>query len=175
MRIDAHQHFWRLARGDYSWLTAELAPIYRDHEPRDLTPLLKAARIDRTVLVQAAPTDAETDYLLRLAETTDFVAGVAAYALVQRSDAQTQTRHARGGQLAGEAQANLQTNPQLSVRLALRAASLAPACLPIRLNSPGLCSAKCWCASSKAALPRAASWKPRLICSTNLPAMLFEG
>jgi WD40 repeat protein len=54
------------------------------------------------------------------------VAGAAAYALVQRSDAQTQTRHARGGQLAGEAQANLQTNPQLSVRLALRAASLAP-------------------------------------------------
>jgi L-fuconolactonase len=31
MRIDAHQHFWRLARGDYGWLTAALAPIYRDH------------------------------------------------------------------------------------------------------------------------------------------------
>ncbi|HEY3889493.1 MAG TPA: amidohydrolase family protein [Caulobacteraceae bacterium] len=76
MRIDAHQHFWRLARGDYGWLTAALAPIYRDHEPADLEPLLKAAGIDRTVLVQAAPTDAETDFLLRLAEATPFVAGV---------------------------------------------------------------------------------------------------
>jgi WD40 repeat protein len=54
------------------------------------------------------------------------VAGVAAYALVQRSDAKTQTRQARGGKLAGEAQADLSTNPQLSVQLALRAATLAP-------------------------------------------------
>jgi L-fuconolactonase len=76
MRIDSHQHFWRLARGDYGWLTPNLAAIHRDHEPDDLAPLLKAARIDRTVLVQAAPTDAETSFLLGLAEATDFVAGV---------------------------------------------------------------------------------------------------
>ena len=54
------------------------------------------------------------------------VAGIAAYALVQRSDARAQTRQARGGRLAGEAQAALATNPQLSVQLALRAALLAP-------------------------------------------------
>ncbi len=87
MRIDAHQHFWRLARGDYGWLTAALAPIYRDHEPADLEPLLEAVRIDRTVLVQAAPTDAETDFLLRLAETTDFVAGVIGWVDFEATDA----------------------------------------------------------------------------------------
>jgi L-fuconolactonase len=87
MRIDAHQHFWRLARGDYGWLTAELAAIYRDHEPADLAPLLRAAGIDRTVLVQAAPTDAETDVLLRLAETTDFVAGVVGWVDFEAIDA----------------------------------------------------------------------------------------
>ena len=87
MRIDAHQHFWRLARGDYGWLTADLAAIHRDHEPADLEPLLKAARIDGTVLVQAAPTDAETDFLLRLAETTDFVAGVVGWADFEAPDA----------------------------------------------------------------------------------------
>jgi len=27
MRIDAHHHLWSLARGDYGWLTSELAPI----------------------------------------------------------------------------------------------------------------------------------------------------
>jgi L-fuconolactonase len=87
MRIDAHQHFWRLARGDYGWLTAELEPIYRDHEPADLAPLLKAAGVERTVLVQAAPSDAETDFLLRLAETTDFVAGVVGWVDFEAPDA----------------------------------------------------------------------------------------
>ena len=54
------------------------------------------------------------------------VAGVAAYALVQRSDARTQARRARGGALAARAQADIATNPQLSVDLALQAVSLAP-------------------------------------------------
>jgi WD40 repeat protein len=54
------------------------------------------------------------------------VAGIAAYALVQRSDARTQTRHARGRALAAQAAAEISTNPQLSVRLALQAAQLAP-------------------------------------------------
>jgi WD40 repeat protein len=54
------------------------------------------------------------------------VAAIAAYALVQRGDARTQARHARGGELAGRASANIATNPQVSVHLALRAAELAP-------------------------------------------------
>jgi WD40 repeat protein len=54
------------------------------------------------------------------------VAGIAAYALVQRGDARTQARHARGGELAGRALADIPTNPQVSVHLALRAAELAP-------------------------------------------------
>jgi WD40 repeat protein len=54
------------------------------------------------------------------------VAGIAAYALVQRSDARTQARQAHGGELAGRALADIPTNPQVSVHLALRAAELAP-------------------------------------------------
>ena len=67
MRIDAHQHFWRLARGDYGWLTPELAPIYRDFGIVDLKPHLAAVGIVGTVLVQAAASEAETDFLLDLA------------------------------------------------------------------------------------------------------------
>jgi L-fuconolactonase len=74
--IDAHQHFWRIARGDYPWLTPALQPLYRDFGPEDLAPLLKAAGVDATVLVQAAPTAAETCFMLEIAETTDWVAGV---------------------------------------------------------------------------------------------------
>jgi L-fuconolactonase len=30
MRVDAHHHVWRVARGDYGWLTPDL-PICRDN------------------------------------------------------------------------------------------------------------------------------------------------
>ena len=76
LRIDAHQHFWRLSRGDYGWLTPALGPIHRDFLPEDLAPLLAAAGIGKTILVQAAPTVAETAFMLEIAEKTPFVAGV---------------------------------------------------------------------------------------------------
>ena len=74
--IDAHQHFWRLVRGDYGWLTSALVPIHRDFGPDDLRPLLARHGIAGTVLVQAAPTNAETDFLLGIAAATDFVRAV---------------------------------------------------------------------------------------------------
>lgn len=75
-RIDAHQHFWRVARGDYFWLTPALPVLYRDFGPADIAPLLKANSIDATVLVQAAPTIAETRFMLEIADRTAWVAGV---------------------------------------------------------------------------------------------------
>jgi L-fuconolactonase len=74
--LDAHQHFWKVDRGDYSWMTPDLKPLYRDFEPGDLAPLLERAGIKRTVLIQAAETEAESDFLLEIAARTDFVAGV---------------------------------------------------------------------------------------------------
>jgi L-fuconolactonase len=76
MRIDAHHHVWTLARGDYGWLTPALAPIYRDFTLSDLAPHLSAARIDGTILVQAAATEAETLFMLDIAERADVVRGV---------------------------------------------------------------------------------------------------
>ena len=77
MRIDAHQHFWKVARDDYGWLDEAAHPrLYRDFLPRDLEPHLHDGRIEKTVLVQAAPTLSETAFLLELARTTSFVAGV---------------------------------------------------------------------------------------------------
>lgn len=74
--IDGHQHFWSPSRGDYRWLTPDLGSIYRDCGPADLAPWLGWARIERTILVQAADTVAETNYLLAIARETPFVAGV---------------------------------------------------------------------------------------------------
>lgn len=85
-RVDAHQHFWTLARGDYAWLTPDHGAIYRDFGPGDLAPLLARTGIDRTVLVQAAPTVAETRFLLELAAATPYVAGVVGWAPLDAPD-----------------------------------------------------------------------------------------
>ena len=74
--IDAHQHFWSLDRGDYHWLTLDMALLYRDFGPAELAPFLQRHGIGGTVLVQAAATVAETEYMLAIAAETDFVKGV---------------------------------------------------------------------------------------------------
>lgn len=76
MRIDAHQHYWKLSRGDYGWMTPDMGVLYRDYLPADLKPSLERHRIDRTVLVQAAPTVAETDFMLSLAAADETIGGV---------------------------------------------------------------------------------------------------
>jgi len=81
LRIDAHQHFWRISRGDYPWLTPDAYPVlYQDYGPADLEPQIKAAGVDRTVLVQGAETLDETRFLLSIAHATPFVAAVVGWA-----------------------------------------------------------------------------------------------
>jgi len=83
MRVDAHHHVWRLSRGDYGWLkpTPELLPIHRDFMLRELRPMLRSANVGATVLVQAAPTLAETSFLLEVAKASGgLVRGVVGWA-----------------------------------------------------------------------------------------------
>jgi len=76
MIIDSHQHFWKLSRNDYKWLTEDLLELYRDFMPNDLYPILNEHQIDKTIVVQAAPTIEETLFLLTLFEKYDWIAGV---------------------------------------------------------------------------------------------------
>ncbi|NRB18977.1 MAG: amidohydrolase family protein [Rhodobacteraceae bacterium] len=89
-RIDAHQHFWSVARDDYGWLTPELKPLYRDFLPADLTPELERHQIAATVLVQAAPSVAETRFMLSLADDHSFIKGVVGWVDFERPDAAQQ-------------------------------------------------------------------------------------
>jgi L-fuconolactonase len=87
MIVDAHQHFWRPERGDYGWLRPTDGILYRDYLPEHLAPVIAAHRVQATVLVQAAPTEAETRYLLDLAAQTDFVVGVVGWVDMEAADA----------------------------------------------------------------------------------------
>ena len=102
MIIDAHQHFWQLSRDDYGWLTPDLEPLFRDFMPDDLAPHLRQHGIEGTILVQAAPTLAETEFLLDMADKTPFVFGVVGWTdLAAKSAASDIARLAKHPKLVG--------------------------------------------------------------------------
>lgn len=76
VKIDAHQHYWHPGRGDYGWMPKGDAVLDRPWRPEDLAPSLVTAGVERTVLVQAAPSVHETEYMLGIADATPTVAGV---------------------------------------------------------------------------------------------------
>lgn len=76
MVIDAHQHFWRFDPVREAWITDEMAAIRRDFLPEDLAPELDACGVDATIAVQADQSEAETEFLLGLAEGNRRIAGV---------------------------------------------------------------------------------------------------
>ena len=74
--IDAHQHFWQIGQHDCCWPTPDLTAIYRDFGLQDFLPLARANSVSGSVLVQTQQSDADTDYLLGLAEQSDFIKAV---------------------------------------------------------------------------------------------------
>ena len=87
MNIDAHFHCWELARGDYGWLTPALAPIYRDVAVVDWEEQSSPHGVRGGVLVQAAPTEAETQFLLAQADANPAVLGVVGWVDFLAADA----------------------------------------------------------------------------------------
>jgi L-fuconolactonase len=76
--IDAHHHFWdtNAGRYDYYWMTGDLDVIRGRYGPNEMRPLLEAAGVDHTIIVQTIPSVPETEEFLATAAATDFVAGV---------------------------------------------------------------------------------------------------
>jgi L-fuconolactonase len=85
--VDAHFHCWQLARGDYGWLTPALGPIHRDVSIADWLAESAPCGVQGGVLVQAAPTEAETDFLLAQAESEPAVLGVVGWVDLLAADA----------------------------------------------------------------------------------------
>jgi L-fuconolactonase len=79
MRIDAHQHFWDLARLDYPWMPPGESVLRKNYLPEDLAPILDANRFDGTVVVQANVVIEETWWLLDLAAQYELIRGVVAW------------------------------------------------------------------------------------------------
>lgn len=78
MRIDAHQHFWPYEADQFGWIDeSTMGAIAKDFMPPDLAPLMDAVGMDASIAVQARENDADTDWLLDLADDpANRIAGV---------------------------------------------------------------------------------------------------
>jgi len=88
--IDAHHHLWDRRRADYPWLGDHLPLLNREVLFEELAPLLDRAGVSRTVLVQGADNDADTDFLLEQAATHPAIGAVVAW--VPLDDAERASR-----------------------------------------------------------------------------------
>ena len=87
MMIDAHQHYWRLDRGDYGWLTPSSGSLlYQDYMPDLLKDELHYNGFQGTIVVQAAPTMEETTFLLQLCDKEETLMGVVGWLDINASD-----------------------------------------------------------------------------------------
>lgn len=87
MHVDAHQHFLQMDREVYDWITDDIATLRLDFLPSHLAPLLVAAGVKRTVLVQASETLCENDFMERLAKEAGFVGAIVAWLDLTASNA----------------------------------------------------------------------------------------
>ena len=100
--IDAHLHLWDLGRSAYPWLTPAHGPLYTDITAERARAELNGCDVQRAVLVQADDTEADTAFLVEVAQRCGWVAGVVGW--VQLDDptvAQRQLDRWRGTADAG--------------------------------------------------------------------------
>jgi L-fuconolactonase len=74
--VDSHQHFWNYQPQRDSWIDDSMAVIRRDFTPADLQAELTKNGVSHCVAIQADPSEAESIFLLDLADTHEFIAGV---------------------------------------------------------------------------------------------------
>lgn len=86
MKIDSHIHFWNYHPVKYAWITAEMQTIQRDFLPKDIDPLFKENNIAGCIAVQADQSEAETHFLLALANENEFIKAVVGWVDLKASN-----------------------------------------------------------------------------------------
>lgn len=71
--LDTHVHFWQYNPVRDAWIDDSMKVLQRDFLPADLEPEHAAHGISGCVAVQADQSEAETHFLLQLAENHDFI------------------------------------------------------------------------------------------------------
>ena len=76
MKIDAHHHFWRYQPSEFDWIPPGNTELFRDFLPKEFSNELRSVGFDRSIVVQARQSLAETRWLLGLTELWPCLSGV---------------------------------------------------------------------------------------------------
>ena len=76
MIIDSHVHFWNFDPLRDTWITEDMKVISRDFLPADIEPIFNENAVSGCIAVQADQSDAETQFLLKLAGQNPLIKGV---------------------------------------------------------------------------------------------------
>jgi L-fuconolactonase len=76
MKIDTHVHFWHFDPVRDSWINQDMAILRQDYIPEKIQSTLQLHGIDGYVAVQADQSEAETNFLIGLAEKHTEIKGV---------------------------------------------------------------------------------------------------
>lgn len=86
MRIDSHQHFWHYNAARDGWITDDMSVLKRDFLPEELIQQMRVSGIDGSVAVQADQSESETQFLLKLAESSPEIVGVVGWVDLKAED-----------------------------------------------------------------------------------------
>lgn len=88
MKIDAHHHLWDLSIRPQTWMVGEnMGPVRRNFDTDDLREAIGGTGIEKTVLVHATTTLAETYELLEIAQSDETVIGVVGWVDIDSKEA----------------------------------------------------------------------------------------
>lgn len=88
MKVDAHQHFWKYNKEEFSWIDDSMNVIRRDFLPEHLLPELKKKGFQACLAVQTRQSEEENHFLLGLAKENSFVKGVIGWLDLQADNIQ---------------------------------------------------------------------------------------
>ncbi len=74
--IDSHQHFWKYNPAKHTWINNQMSVLKKDFLPGDLEIVFQENQVHGCVAVQADQSEAETTFLLDLADQSKIVKGV---------------------------------------------------------------------------------------------------
>lgn len=86
MIVDAHHHLWNYSPDDYEWIDDRMSAIARDFSPADFVATAAAVGVSGSVVVQARQTIEETNWLLDIADGSDFIRGVVGWVPLVNDD-----------------------------------------------------------------------------------------
>lgn len=96
MKIDSHQHFWHYSPETHPWINDQMHILKRDYLPPDLQIEMAKTGFDGCVAVQASQSEAETTFLLELAERYTFIRGVVGWVDLRAENIEDRLAHFSG-------------------------------------------------------------------------------